>query len=279
MPQLNRPCRGIAAHFGCAAGFAQAGAMCCRRDDEVLMSQTTKAVVALRELILQGELAPGAPLFEVAMAERLGVSRTPIRAALAQLAQEALLERLPNGGYTVRQFTVRDLFDAVEMRGTIEGLAARMAAERGVSALALERIKAPVARIDELLDRREVSSADIERYLECNASFHRQLIALPESFVVERMLEQIVTLPFASPNAFVVAQWELGQEWKIFFAAQEHHHGVIEAIEQREGARAEALAREHARLALRTLRRRDALASAGAHAGLTMLAQGAAGGR
>jgi GntR family transcriptional regulator, vanillate catabolism transcriptional regulator len=84
--------------------------------------------------------------------------------------------------------------------------------------------------------------------------FHRQLIALADSFVVARMLGHIVALPFASPNAFVIAQWELGQEWKVFFAAQEHHRGIVEAIEQREGARAEALAREHARLSMRTLR-------------------------
>ncbi len=218
------------------------------------MSQTTKAIVSLRELILHGKLAPGEPLLEVALVDRLGVSRTPIRAALAQLAQEGLLEKMAGGGYTVRKFTQRDVLDAVEARGTIEGLAARLAAERGVGALALDKIKTCIAGIDELVEKRHVTSNDIERYLELNASFHRQLIGLPESFVVARMLEHIVALPFASPNAFVIAQWELGQEWKVFFAAQEHHRGIVEAIEQREGARAEALAREHARLSMRTLR-------------------------
>jgi GntR family transcriptional regulator, vanillate catabolism transcriptional regulator len=119
---------------------------------------------------------------------------------------------------------------------------------------ALDKIKACVAEIDQLVERRNVTSNDIEHYLELNGSFHRQLIALADSFVVARMLEHIVALPFASPNAFVIAQWELGQEWKVFFAAQEHHWGIVEAIEQREGARAEALTREHARLAMRTLR-------------------------
>ena len=218
------------------------------------MSQTTKAIVSLRELILHGEIAPGEQLLEVALVDRLGVSRTPIRAALAQLAQEGLLEKMPGGGYAVRKFTQRDILDAVEVRGTIEGLAARLAAERGVSVFALDKIKACVAEIDQLVERRNVTSNDIDRYLELNGSFHRQLIALADSFVVARMLEQIVALPFASPNAFVIAQWELGQEWKVFFAAQEHHRGIVEAIEQREGARAEALTREHARLSMRTLR-------------------------
>jgi GntR family transcriptional regulator of vanillate catabolism len=218
------------------------------------MSQTTKAVVSLRELILQGELASGQHLLEVGLVDRLNVSRTPIRAALAQLAQEGLLEKFPHGGYKVRGFTQRDILDAVEMRGTIEGLAARLAAERGVSGLALIKLKTCIAQIDELIDKGDESDDTIDRYIEYNDAYHQGLIALAESFVVERMNAHIVTLPFASPNAFVLAEWELGQEWKVFFAAQEHHKGIVEAIEHREGARAESLAREHARLSMRTLR-------------------------
>lgn len=218
------------------------------------MSQTTKAVVSLRELILQGELASGEHLLEVSLVDRLQVSRTPVRAALAQLCQEGLLEKLPGGGYGVRTFTQRDILEASEMRGTIEGFAARLAAERGVGGLALAQIKECVAQIDELTETREVTSDTIDRYLVLNDSFHRQLWALPESFVVLRMIEHIVALPFASPNAFVLAEWEFGQEWKVFFTAQQHHKGIVEAIEHREGARAEALAKEHARLAMRTVR-------------------------
>ncbi len=218
------------------------------------MSQTTKALVSLRELILQGELSSGQHLIETALVERLRVSRTPVRAALAQLAQEGLLEKMPGTGYRVRTFTQRDILDAVEIRGTIEGLAARLAAERGVSGLALVKLKACVAQIDELTEKHEITGDTIDRYLEYNQNFHQQLLALPESFIVMRTIEHILTLPFASPNAFVLAEWEFGQEWKVFFTAQEHHKGIVEAIEHREGARAEALAREHARLAIRTVR-------------------------
>lgn len=218
------------------------------------MTQTTKALVSLRELILQGELSSGQHLIEMALVERLRVSRTPVRAALAQLAQEGLLEKMPGGGYRVRTFTQRDILDAVEVRGTIEGLAARLAAERGVSGVAIGRLKATVAQIDELTENHEITTDTIDRYLELNQAFHDQLLALPESFIVLRTIEHILTLPFASPNAFVIAEWEFGQEWKIFFTAQEHHKGIVEAIEHREGARAEALAREHARLAIRTVR-------------------------
>lgn len=217
------------------------------------MSQTTNVLIRLRELILNGQLGPGERLLEVPMADRLGASRTPIRAALSRLAEEGLLQQMPGGGYVVREFTAQDIQDAVEVRGTIEGLAARFAAERGVSAIALNKINACVAGIDDLLGKPNLTSEDIGCYLELNEFFHQQLIALAESFVVERMLGHIVALPFASANAFVIAQSEMEQSWRLFFVAQEQHRGIVEAIENRQGARAEALAREHARLSLRSL--------------------------
>lgn len=219
------------------------------------MSQTIKALVRLREFILNGELAPGERLREVALVDSLEVSRTPIRAALARLAEEGLLEKMPNGGYMVREFTERDIQDSIDMRGMLEGMAARLAAERGMSACALDEIKNCVIQIDELLlSKTNLETEDIARYFELNGLFHHQLIALSESFVVERMLERIVALPFASPNAFVIAQSKIDQSWKVFLVAQEQHKGIVEAIENRQGMRAEYLAREHALLALNTLR-------------------------
>ncbi|RYF34265.1 MAG: GntR family transcriptional regulator, partial [Comamonadaceae bacterium] len=87
-------------------------------ETEIGGSQAVKAQLRLREMILAGELPAGARIAELAIVERLGVSRTPIRAALMRLEQEGLLEALPNGGYAVRTFSERDVSDAIEMRGT-----------------------------------------------------------------------------------------------------------------------------------------------------------------
>lgn len=219
-----------------------------------MSSQTINALIALREQILNGELAPGERLLELSLVERLGVSRTPIRAALTRLAEEGLLEEMRGGGYAVREFTVRDIEDAIESRGSLEGMAARLAAERGVSPLALRKIKELLEQFDRLLEKTELESEDIERYFGLNELFHNQLIMLTESFVIEHALRRINALPFASANAFVMAQSELGNAWKIFFVAQEQHKGIVEAIENREGTRAESLTREHARLSLSTLK-------------------------
>ncbi|MFP3608218.1 GntR family transcriptional regulator, partial [Paraburkholderia sp. SIMBA_053] len=78
-------------------------------------------VQTLREKILAGELAPGQRLVEAQLAQWLGVSRTPLRYALSVLASEALLERSGARGFVVRRFSVRDVLNAIDVRGVLEG--------------------------------------------------------------------------------------------------------------------------------------------------------------
>ena len=72
-------------------------------------SAQVRALLRLRELILSGELAGGTRIAELAVVERLGMSRTPIRAALVRLEQEGLLAALPNGGFVVQSFSESDV--------------------------------------------------------------------------------------------------------------------------------------------------------------------------
>src|SRR3954469_19271858 len=131
-------------------------------------SQTVKTQLRLREMILAGELPSGERIAELAVVERLGVSRTPIRAALARLEQEGLLQALPNGGFAVRTFSERDVADAIELRGTVEGLAARLAAERGVAAGVLEEARGCLEEIDTLLQQPALDDEAFTRYVALN---------------------------------------------------------------------------------------------------------------
>lgn len=214
-------------------------------------SQGVKALLGLRELLLSGEFPPGTRMSELPLVERLGVSRTPLRLALSTLEHEGLLEVLDGGGYAVREFTMDEIHDAIELRGVLEGTAARFAAERGATSEQLDRMRELSAQMDPLVHRSDVDS--FWQYVECNRAFHALLIEAAASPVLERALEGIVALPFASPSALVQGQAELPESREILVIAQEHHRGLIEAIERREAARAEALAREHARVALRNL--------------------------
>jgi GntR family transcriptional regulator, vanillate catabolism transcriptional regulator len=217
-------------------------------------SQTLKAQLRLRELIIGGELAAGERVPELALVERLGVSRTPVRSALAQLQTEGLLEALPGGGYAVRGFTETEVHDAIEVRGTMEGLAARLAAERGVPASLLSEMRQCVAAIDDVLAAPALDDASFGRYVEANARFHALLAEAAGSAVVRRQVFQAAALPFASPNAFVLARETGPRARDVLVVAQEQHRMLLQAIEQREGARAEALMREHARIAHQNLR-------------------------
>jgi GntR family transcriptional regulator, vanillate catabolism transcriptional regulator len=217
-------------------------------------SQAVKTQLRLREMILAGELAGGSRIAELAIVERLGVSRTPIRAALVRLEQEGLLQALPGGGFAVRTFTERDAADAIELRGTVEGLAARLAAERGVAEGLLAQAHECLADIDEVLGRRALDDAAFLGYVTLNQRFHNLVCEMAGSAVIAREIERIVSLPFASPSGFVVHQANSPQSRDMLIVAQDQHRQVLDAIAQREGARAESIMREHSRIAQRNLR-------------------------
>jgi GntR family transcriptional regulator of vanillate catabolism len=217
-------------------------------------SQAVKAQLRLREMILAGELAAGTRIAELAIVERLGVSRTPIRAALMRLHQEGLLDALPNGGYAVRTFSERDVSDAIELRGTVEGLAARLAAERGVASQVLDEARACLDGVDLLLQQPALDDEGFLQYVTLNQKFHNLLSDMAASSVLARELERVVSLPFASPSGFVVVQANSPQSRDMLVVAQDQHRQVLDAIERREGARAEAIMREHSRIAQRNLR-------------------------
>jgi GntR family transcriptional regulator of vanillate catabolism len=215
--------------------------------------QGTKALFTLRDMIITGKLAAGARLVEAGLVERLRISRTPIRAALARLAEEGLLEKT-GGGYSVRGFTEQEVRDSIHLRGTLEGLAARTAAERDPPAAALAKARSCIAELDPILKSRTLSQADIERYIAINETFHATLVDMADSFVIRRAIEQACALPFAAPTAFFMGHRDIGDVWRMVFISQEHHRAMLDAIEKSEGARAEAIAREHAELALDAMR-------------------------
>lgn len=213
-----------------------------------------QALLRLRAMILDGELPGGARIAELSIVEKLGFSRTPIRAALMRLEQEGLLDALPNGGYAVKIFSERDVSDAIELRGTLEGLAARLCAERGAAAVALGEARACLHGIDVLLGQPALDADAFSSYVSLNARFHALLSDMAGSAVITRELERVSRLPFASPSGFVVVQAHTPKARDMLIVAQDQHWQVLDAIERREGARAESLMREHSRIAQRNLR-------------------------
>jgi GntR family transcriptional regulator, vanillate catabolism transcriptional regulator len=217
-------------------------------------SAQARALLQLRELILSGDLPGGQRIAELAVVQRLGMSRTPIRAALQRLEQEGLLSALSGGGFVVKSFSESDIFDAIELRGTLEGLQVRRAAERGVAVGVLTEARQCLEQIDEVLGQSSLTDEAWSNYVRLNEHFHALLTELCNSPVIAHQLERVLSLPFASASAFVVSQANTRYARDMLIVAQDQHRQVLDAIAQGEGARAEAIMREHSRLAQRNLR-------------------------
>src|SRR5690606_550631 len=144
--------------------------------------------------------APGERLAELPLVARLGVSRTPIRLALERLAHIGLLDLGAGGGFTVRGYTPAEALDAIEIRGVLEGTAARFAAARladSAELLGLRRLAEAMERLDHL------TIESFSDYMDLNEAFHAGVIRLAKSAMLQRAYEHAVSLPFASPSAMV----------------------------------------------------------------------------
>jgi GntR family transcriptional regulator of vanillate catabolism len=216
-------------------------------------SQTARATLVLREMLVKGELRPGERIREVPLAARLNVSRIPLHLALERLAHEGFLDIHPRRGFIVQQFTPEDISDAIELRGLLEGSAARLAAERLHDPRELAELDDLAKEICVLVRRTRLHNDGFQRYIDLNAKFHASLVELSRSRMLQRAIERTCTLPFASASAFLKRQTMSSDLRELFLISADQHCRIVEAIAGREGMRAEMLAREHALVARRNL--------------------------
>ena len=113
--------------------------------------QLEEATDRLRQMLLDGGFTPGKKLREISVAESLGVSRTIARLAMSALEHEGLLTRELNRGSRTRAFDVEEIIDAIEVRGELEAMAARLAAERGLPPETLDQLQLSISEAEELL--------------------------------------------------------------------------------------------------------------------------------
>ena len=207
----------------------------------------------LREMMVQGSLQPGERVREVPLAQRIGVSRIPLHLALERLAHEGLLEPAGKRGFIVRSITADDIHDSIDVRGVLEGSAARLAAERLESREELRGMAALAQEMVTLVRKQKLTSEHMRKYIDLNAKFHDELLELAKSRTLRRAIERACTMPFASPSSFFEGQYASAELRHLFVIAADQHLGIVEAIGDRESARAESLAREHARTARRSV--------------------------
>ena len=215
-----------------------------------ITSQTERVIIMLREMVLGGQFRPGERLVELNLAPLLNASRTPVRLALERLAHQGLLEPMPKTGFRVREFSLAEIRDAIEVRGVLEGTAARLAAERLTSPDELAELRRSCEALAAFRGPLDIETFFI--YTDENVKFHQELWRLAKSSMLIRSLEMVGSLPFAEPGAAIFAGGAPADS-RAATVSLEHHFAITEAIGNREGTRAEYLAREHARMARRRL--------------------------
>jgi GntR family transcriptional regulator of vanillate catabolism len=216
-------------------------------------SQTARATLALREMLVQGRFRPGERIREVPLAAQLSVSRIPLHLALERLAHEGFLEIRSTRGFVVQGFSTDDIYDAIELRGLLEGAAARLCTERMRDVKELQPMREAAVEIVNLIRRRKLTMESFNRYIHLNAKFHNALLDLSRSRMLRRAIDQACSLPFASPSAFLKRQYISPELQELFIISADQHCAIVDAIANHEGMRAEVLTREHARVARRNL--------------------------
>lgn len=186
----------------------------------------------LRDLIVEGELAPGAKIPEQAIAERFGVSRTPLREALKSLAAEGLVTLHPNRGATVATISAEQVDELFPIMGALEALAGELACERASDG-DIRRIRAMHERMQGHYKRRERGP-----YIKLNQAIHEALFEIAANSSLTQMYRSLMLrihsiryLAKKSPD-----------RWK---EAMEDHEAMIAALERRDGAKLARILAEH----------------------------------
>lgn len=215
-------------------------------------SQPTRSLnitEALREQLLQGEFPPHARLQEIALAERMGVSRTPIREALSVLARDGLLEYAPNRGYTVRHFSLDDILSAFRVRAVLEGLGCRLLAEQGLADDTDQRLQQALHRGEQLLQEAQLQQGQFDEWREMNKAFHLAILLATQNDLLIRFAKISRNIPIVFNGSF---KW---YTLKDFHRSQDHHEVIYSALKNRQPERADFMMQEHILQAAEILRR------------------------
>ncbi|MDI6871866.1 MAG: GntR family transcriptional regulator [Bacillota bacterium] len=187
---------------------------------------------SLREAIIQGRLRPGERLMEIQLAEELGVSRTPVREAIRKLELEGLVLMIPRKGAYVSQLSMKDIADVFEIRRALEGLAARLAAERATDE-EIDRLERALVKISEVAE-----IDDLDGAVALDTDFHEELMKASHnsrlSQLVSNLREQIQRFRLTS----------LSYPGRVKVAVEEHRK-IVDAIASRDAELAQNLAYEH----------------------------------
>lgn len=198
-------------------------------------SRAQNAYDSLRAAIHAGKLRPGQPMRETEIAERLGISRTPVRDALKRLESEGLLAAAPRRGLVLTELDQQQVSEIYAVRDVLEGLAARLAAQHASSA--------EIAAMRDLLERQtRTQPGDAAALARLNRVFHDVVYRAARNRYLVSVLDSFEGTLALLPGTTYMARGRPA-------TALKEHHEIVDAIEQHRSERAEAVASAHVRAA------------------------------
>jgi DNA-binding GntR family transcriptional regulator len=203
-----------------------------------LSKASERAYALIRSLILSGELSPGTQIREEALAERCGVSRTPVRDALRRLEADQFIRRSDTQRSFVADWSLDDVEDAFKLRAMMEAHAASRAATR-ISWDQLERLRGHNKAI---LRAMSGDKADVPSFLEHNREFHRVIVEAAGSDRLAAMLAQVTEQPVVLRTALHYDRDNLQRSWH-------EHEELLAAFAHRDADWAAAVMTGHIRRA------------------------------
>ncbi|WP_332288985.1 GntR family transcriptional regulator [Aquincola agrisoli] len=203
------------------------------------MTRVEAVTARLRNAILAGAYQPGQRLTELALAEEMQTSRTPVTAALKALVEQGFVLYASNRGYWVREFSLQEVLEAYEIRGSLEGLACRLAAERGLP----PPLIALMERCIEIGERTTAGAAlaaeDHAVYQQMNVEFHTAILDGSGNRQLCGYVRKANEMPIASDRMVLWTSRDIVRR------SHDSHVRVLDAIRRGQGTRAEMLMREH----------------------------------
>jgi GntR family transcriptional regulator of vanillate catabolism len=206
-------------------------------DDAV--TSADQAALQLRELILEGTLEPGAPLRQEDLARQLGVSRTPLRTALATLSRDGLVDYAANRGYRVRRFVIGDVVAAFEARAALEAEACRLAGRRDHPEHFHAGLAEAIATGDAILSGGSLQPALLADYRRMNVGFHGAILDASGNRWLSEFVRRTHEVPMASDRIIL---WE---DYAIIRRSHDDHHRIAKALRAGDGERAGRIMHEH----------------------------------
>lgn len=194
---------------------------------------------SLRQQLLAGVFPPESRLQEVALAERMQVSRTPIREALRVLAQDGLLTYQPNRGYLVRRFELEDILKVFRVRAVLEGLGARIAAEQGLKPKQQQDLEEALAWGERLLADNNMSPEFCDEWRDMNTRFHLAILEAADNDLLYRFAGTSRKVPVVFNGSF---RFYSEQDFR---RSMDHHQVIYDAISKGQGERADRMMQEH----------------------------------